>query len=297
MTTRDLLALSGGLLLCGSASTSALSATTPAIYPASSPWNLHYADDSCLLVRGFGTGQTKALLRFEKTAPSERFSLTLLGGPLRLNSGLTRRISLTFGPGGTPDTREGAPVGDMMIGEVKTPLVIVESASLYGQPPASVLEEVARSPAAEAKITQLLVALRGGSEFILKLGPMDKPMAALRTCTDNLVKGWGLDPDVQKSLRSSPVPLKSPGDWLRSGDYPAVMLSSGKSAVVRFRLIVDASGGVTGCSIPSSTKGEEFGKTTCNVLVKRARFTPAVDAGGKPVASYYVNSVTWLHGG
>lgn len=297
MTLRNRLLLGVGILSCGSASFSASAASAPTVYPASSPWNVHYADDSCLLVRKFGAGKKKVLLRFEKIGPSEQFSLTVLGGPLRLNSGLTTRVSLTFGPGGTPDVRERAPLGDMVVDEERLPLVIVESASLYGKPAESVLETVARGPAAEARLTQLKVDLRGGSSFILQLGPMDKPMAALRTCMDNLVAGWGVDPEVQRTLRSAPVPLDSPGEWLRSSDYPGAMLARGQSAVVRFRLVVDASGAVTGCAIPSSTKGDEFGKVTCNVLTKRARFTPAVDANGRPVASYYVNSVTWLHGG
>lgn len=283
-------------LLSFSMGSTAHAAPTPTVLAATSPWNVHYADDSCLLMRGFGSDKKKVFLRIERTAPSETFSMTLIGKPIGSGGGVTVPITIAFGPGGTPDKRERAPIGTATVGE-RLPLVIVERTSLYGKPAESTLEMVARGPQAEAAFTQLLIDRKGNSDFVLQLGPMDKPMAALRTCTDNLVKGWGLDPAVQSTLQRRASPVESPAEWLRSGDYPTTMLSAGKSAVVRFRLIVDELGGVTGCAIPSATKGEVFEKVTCEVLKKRARFTPALDAQGRAVASYYVNSVTWLMAG
>lgn len=257
---------------------------------------MHYADDSCLLGRSFGSDKNKIFLRIEKTAPKETFGVTLIGKPLGSGDGVTTPITLTFGPGGVPDERERAPIGTVTMGE-RMPLVIVEGTSLYGKPAETLLEAVGRGPEAEAKFTQLLVDRKGRADFVLQLGPMDKPMAALRTCTDDLVKGWGLDPAVQNTLQTRPVPTESPGNWIRSGDYPRTALDGGKSAIIRFRLVIDAAGRVTGCSVPSATKGEVFEKVTCELLTKRARFTPALDAAGKPVASYYVNSVTWIMAG
>ena len=281
------------LLLSLSSGSSAVAAPATLTLLATSPWNMHYADDSCMLMREFGSAKSKMFLRIEKTAPGEYFSITLIGRPLGWDDGVTTPITLTFGPGGVPDKRDRAPIGLGTIGE-RLPLVIVERTSLYGRPKESLLEEAARGPDAEAKYTQLLVDRKGKADFVLQLGPMDKPMAALRTCTDDLVKGWCLDPAIQGALQRRVAPTESPGTWLRPFDYPDKALVGGKSAIIRFRLVIDASGLVTSCSVPSATKNEGFEGITCDLLKKRARFEPALDGAGKPVASYYVNSVTWL---
>jgi len=115
----------------------------------------------------------------------------------------------------------------------------------------------------------------------------------MRTCTADLVKYWGLDPAAQESRTRKPEPIASPGTWLRPADYPTGALRKGASAVIDFRLMLDAAGQPTDCHIQGMTKGEEFPMLTCKLLMKRARFSPALGADGKPIASYYTNSVRW----
>ncbi|NML94723.1 hypothetical protein HHL27_13695 [Novosphingobium sp. TW-4] len=68
----------------------------------------------------------------------------------------------------------------------------------------------------------------------------------------------------------------------------------GASAIVYFRLMVGPDGNPTGCHIQQATNSPEFTDFTCKLLMKRARFAPALDAAGNPTASYYTNSVRWL---
>ena len=259
----------------------------------STPWNMDYARDSCLLIRAFGEGKQRIVLRFERTAPSTVFSLSMIGTPLRTSSNLSE-VTVTFGPQGRPDKRERAPSG-WAGGKEKLPLVIIEATSILGPRPTTILDYIAISPEAEQAIDNLLIDHKSSnSTYLLKLGPMGAPMKAMRTCTDELLGHWGLDPAVQRTLRSLPEPLSNPGGWLRSADYPKESLASGKSAVIRFRLNVDAAGKATGCAIQSGTRSPEFEKTTCAILVKRANFKPASDQAGNPVASYYTSTVTWI---
>ena len=111
---------------------------------------------------------------------------------------------------------------------------------------------------------------------------------------DDLVRTWGLDPTVQASLSRRATPLRSPGEWLRSADYPGPMMFKGNQALVQFRLEVDELGAVTNCHIQGHTKPEGFADLTCKLIIKRAKFQPALDAAGKPAKSYYVNRVHWL---
>ena len=54
----------------------------------------------------------------------------------------------------------------------------------------------------------------------LNLGNMAKPLAAMRTCVDALVKSWGGDPDVQNSLSRGAVPAKQTVRKVQA-DYPS----------------------------------------------------------------------------
>jgi hypothetical protein len=69
------------------------------------------------------------------------------------------------------------------------------------------------------------------------------------------------------------------------------MLSAGQPAIVEFRLSVSADGVPTSCHIQLTTRPKEFDAAVCDSLMRRARFTPALDAEGKPLISYYLNTV------
>ena len=275
--------------------TAAHGASPLRILPAVSPWNLHYADESCLLARSFGTGRDLVHLRLEQTAPSNRFSAVLIGQAFR-SVHMTTDLTLTFGPGGGPDKRERVMTATSTVGE-KLPMLLIEGASLQGASLPS--KATAADPAlpaleGEAGFSYLTIDRSIGGDLQLDTGEMDKPMAALRACTDDLVRSWGLDPGVQSTLQRRAAPKGNPGNWFRPEDFPNAF--TGDSAVVRFRVVIDASGAITECAIPSATKGEEFERATCEVLRKRGRFEPALDASGKSVASYYTNTVSWISG-
>jgi hypothetical protein len=148
------------------------------------------------------------------------------------------------------------------------------------------------TPDQVAAITQFEVHIRP-HDVILQTGSFKAPMEALRTCTDDLVRSWGLDPVKQAKLRTPPVVQGEPGTWLTSFDYPKGPLFWGQSAVVQFRLLVDAAGKATACHIQQATQGAEFSKLTCDLLMKRARFKPAIGEDGQPTPSYYLNFVRW----
>lgn len=149
------------------------------------------------------------------------------------------------------------------------------------------------TPAMESAVTS--ISLRFAGQFLkIATGSLGKPFVALRQCTDDLVKQWGFDPEVQSALKSRPFPLGNPATWIRPADYPRKALANGKSALVTFRLSLDASGTPVGCDIQRAYADDSFKAITCERLMARARFSPALDASGKPTPSYYVNAVRWV---
>jgi protein TonB len=121
-------------------------------------------------------------------------------------------------------------------------------------------------------------------------------MAQLRACQTDLLKSWGYDPAVQTTLTRPARPTSTAASWLKPDDYPAGAISLGQNGIVQFRLDVDADGKILGCHVLARTSPDVFADTTCRAVTRRATLVPALDAGGKPVRSFYVAKVRWVTG-
>lgn len=86
------------------------------------------------------------------------------------------------------------------------------------------------------------------------------------------------------------VPLQ---DLFTQDDYPTASLAKGESGAVAFTYTVDPDGIVRTCKIASSSGYPELDKVTCELLIARARYTPARDASGKAIVSTFTRRVVW----
>jgi len=89
-----------------------------------------------------------------------------------------------------------------------------------------------------------------------------------------------------------PVPRNS-YRWITAMDYPAAALKNKDMGVTGFTLDVDGEGRVSVCRVNLSSGSAVLDQTTCNLLKQRARFSPATDAAGKPVAGHYSARIRW----
>jgi TonB family protein len=143
----------------------------------------------------------------------------------------------------------------------------------------------------ERTITEFRIKNAFRDELHLQLGSMHEPMRAMRACLDELIGHWGIDAEVQRSLSRKAAPATYPGSWVIADDYPRGMLRSGYQGVVHFRLIVGPDGMPTKCIIQEASNPDDFADASCKALMRRAKFLPALDAAGNPVASYWSDSV------
>ena len=88
-------------------------------------------------------------------------------------------------------------------------------------------------------------------------------------------------------------PKGRPGDWATDNDYPTSAMREQKQGVTGFRVSVGADGRVSDCSVTRSSGSSELDDTTCKLITRRARFTPALDGDGKPTTGTYSSSVRW----
>jgi len=89
------------------------------------------------------------------------------------------------------------------------------------------------------------------------------------------------------------VPKGNPGSWATTDDYPSRALREEKEGVTRFTVQVSPEGRVTSCSVTGSSGTPELDDAACRAITRRARFTPATNGEGQPVAGSYSNSVRW----
>jgi TonB family protein len=268
----------------------------------STKWFLDYAEDSCRLARKFGEGEQQVTLFLDQFEPGDEFQMILGGNILQpLRDARPHKMMLQFGP---PET--GAEV-HFDTGKMDGTRAVLVNGRLRIVPYMDAEKEAGRAardrgedfeapPVGRAReqAVQWLQLLNGLKwDLVLETGSMAEPMDALRKCSWDTVKLWGLDVEQQKALLRKPLPKNPQKPWFQASDYPRKMAREGYEAIVNFRLIIDATGKPKTCHVQTSTRPKEFDDAVCSGVMKRARFNPALDAQGTPVESFYRQTIVW----
>lgn len=261
------------------------------VLDATTPWAMNYEKESCSLLRSFGTGPDQVTIRLMRFAPDAGFEMVLYGNRFRSFS-IGAGLYYDFGLTGkwSPIYALLGKSGDLTMLDTVMPGFGAPSLHISKSQPSPDVEAEARQ--AEA-IHEVKLRLNDGKPFKLALGSMAAPMKAMRACTDDLVQKWGFDLAEQTHLSRQAKPGNELVKWL---DYsPSVVqgFRSGHSGPTRYRLDIGADGKVTACYITNDSS-PDFSKALCEIVMKRSRFLPALDAAGKPVKSFYTDGVDWV---
>lgn len=264
--------------------------TEPLEMMPESDWVVDHAEDSCGLRRVFVAGDDRIGLALRQFGPGDEIEFTLVSNTL---SPAHKAPRVRY----EPDDEFFAPVAPFYL----------DNGTAYGVRYVDNLRPTALKPAGlpsdwpraerelrERSITALSLSRIFERSLVLKTGPMDGPMETLRTCLDELVRRWGLDPAQQRTLSRLARPVDLPG-WARrvQAGYPPQMLRAGRSAMVPIRLLVGTEGRPTACLPHKISANAVFEEHACGALMRYARFEPALDAGGQPIASAYTTTVTY----
>nr|WP_247650741.1 energy transducer TonB [Sphingomonas sp. S2M10] len=104
-------------------------------------------------------------------------------------------------------------------------------------------------------------------------------------------------PHVSEVLPGGPralYPRNPPGSWVTNDDYPLEAQRAGEQGSVAFTLFIDEQGTPRRCQVTASSGSARLDQTACGLLIERARFVPALDADGRPVAAIYRNRFRWV---
>jgi TonB family protein len=138
------------------------------------------------------------------------------------------------------------------------------------------------------------IQFREGGRIARQIRLAETPAAvrALRQCASDALRQWGINEAALNALRRRP--LTTNGFGLTMADYPPDALREHWQGRVVMRLNVSADGRATACTTVATSTHPAFDAAACRAALDRARFTPALDASGQPVAAQIVTSVTFL---
>jgi hypothetical protein len=263
----------------------------------SSPWILDYDTDSCAMRRMFGEGQNQAyieLRRFEHGLDLQ----TIVASNDTTARRAPERFRYRFGEDADWQQRGVAALemaegfsGALFISRL---LSLPEYEALEDP-----LERTAYIESIDWKAMEMDAAAKTSSitlrdtfrrQLSLQFGPLDKPMAALNQCIDELMTHWDIDIEAHKTLSRPALPINLP-EVPSMIDYPPKMLRQSMPGLVNIRLAIDATGRVTACHIQMPLSDPAFEETSCVDIQHAIEFEPALDKNGNPIASYYVTKI------
>ncbi|HTN15036.1 MAG TPA: energy transducer TonB [Sphingomonadaceae bacterium] len=294
--------LSGIFLLVLSAVPQVAESKTPTVLDPAGAWTLDYAPERCSLIRRFGDDEKSVVLQIDSYGSRRQFRILVSGDYVPSSNKPSGLIDYKFTPDQDYRRNQSALLGksgksnlttfgaSFLPADVANPDISKMSQEEINRRSAG-MEEI--QPEFEQAIDSITLQLSQAQEIELRLGKMAKPLAALRTCVDDLYRSWGLDPVLQRSRTKSPIPdLKSIKKALSY--YPPKMVRNGISAYLSVRIMVDAQGQASSCVVQNETVDNAFKSAVCDSLA--GRFEPALDADGKPMAGiYHTNVIFMLH--
>ncbi|CAM3145264.1 Protein TonB [Sphingomonas antarctica] len=88
-------------------------------------------------------------------------------------------------------------------------------------------------------------------------------------------------------------PRGSPQDWATTDDYPPGAARAEAQGTTGFSVVVGPDGRVQSCSVTVSSGNSELDTTTCRLITRRARFSPAKDTSGQAIGGSFSSRIRW----
>lgn len=132
----------------------------------------------------------------------------------------------------------------------------------------------------------ILTALSAACASIPVLAQTTERTEALQAMIEDMSESQG---DNKGGPRLTNRALARP----EQADYPPQSWLAGEEGAVRYEVAVDESGAVTSCTISESSGHEALDQATCDILIKRAEFEPALNEYGEAIAGTYRGRHRW----
>lgn len=255
----------------------ALCLLQPNLYAAplepSSKWLVDYRVDQCLASRTYGPTNSAISLGIRPAINGETYLLIVSRKHAGPQPSAQRQGSVDFGKG-----------------PIKSWLLEYQS-----KPAGSDLYQfrISAREMEQAKTASYLKLSPGNApDMEVKLEMMSGLIKVLEDCTINLQNHWNVGGE-----REGKIFKPAKGDVrnvFRPGDYPQDAMDRDQRGSSQLVLLIDEAGKVAGCDVLSPSGVPVLDVMGCQVIRERAKFSPALDAAGKPVRSTVVTPpIVW----
>lgn len=246
----------------------------PAPLTPSGNWTVDYGDADCVLSRDFGIGKARTTLGFSPSPFGDSVEVVTMTAGAKFEYRKSK-ARLTLQPSGfTMDS-------DAYIYGLKDKAMTVTTFTAVG-------------PAATHWRTSTGVALEpaAGPRATIAVPDMAKAFGALNTCQADLVKSWGVDPAELDKTTVLAVPV-APEGWFSNDDYPSEALQNGQTGTSVIIWSIDTTGRISDCKVVKSSGAPSLDRASCQAVLRRGRYEPALGIDGKPVPTHAMRKVIW----
>jgi hypothetical protein len=234
---------------------------TAGVLQPTANWVVDYREDQCLATRQYGQPAKPLTLGVRPSPNGETYELlvsqphsgpdfaTELKGAVDFGRGPTKAWLLTY----------GSKIGKSTVYQFR----ISAADMAQARSAATVTFKAEKAP-----------------NITFALGSMPELLKSLEDCTADLMHYWNADGEKNGTISKG-----AKGDVrsvFTADDYPADALQRNQQGSSQFLLLIDEKGAVAGCHVVVPSGTPVLDVMGCQVIRKRAKFTPALDLHGKP---------------
>ena len=255
----------------------ALTTIVSALQPTSK-WHLDYGNDACRITRDFGTSAKPIVIDFEAPPMGHGLNVNFFDSRIAVEHGKSSiRVQLVPDPAVLQLDSFTASVGDHAVSKMSF-----------------TLDEESLQKIAGANV--ISIERRDNRPVVLNLPGLRGAMSALENCRANLVTAWGMPLTEQSRLKTPPTvdPKLAKHGLFSTDDYPTSALRANIQGATTVRIDVEADGRPSQCTVVRSSGDAALDATTCNVVMKRARYVAASAQDGRPMKSIDVVKIQWI---
>jgi TonB family protein len=133
--------------------------------------------------------------------------------------------------------------------------------------------------------------IKGAADVTFALADMSALLDGMQKCTTDLQKFWNMG---DKTRQIAAPPKGSLRAIFTEDDYPRSAWVRSQQGTAQYLLLIDEKGSVAGCHVVKPSGVPILDMMGCAVLQKRAKFSPARDAAGRPMRSAFeTQPIVW----
>jgi TonB family protein len=240
------------------------------------PWTLQVEPSKCTMARTFGSGSSQLSLGFVRRIIGMGQILVTI--PPTLPDHLAS--DLTISAPGFPPAKKRIVANGQTADGAKLISIAVDRSEL-----AAFLS--AREMTIDAGTTVLTITLNGAANVA----------DVVAKCAGDRLRDLKIDPaEVDNDTHpgtDAPVPPQAQA-WITPYDYPPEALRANQQGKVFMIWRVETDGTVKDCRVIGSSGSAALDTTSCNLIRKRARYSPFLDRDGHPAVTWQSAEFRWL---